>query len=137
MFQRAERSAVAGVAGQFAEERQLAAPRQGSRVPARFLPAEGTVGQAPVLEHPGPVGLHPLPQARPAAQQRLVRDLDRRGVDGQQPLRHEGRERLVHVGRHRALGVGQFRPPDTAAGVGRVPAEMDQTQEEPACGFLP
>src|SRR5262245_53415918 len=86
-----------------------------------------------------PCRVDPTLQARPLAEQRLVRDLDRGGprsrvaIEGEQARATEGVDRL----RHRPLvdlDRAELAPVDAAAGVLCALAERDQSQEElPDC----
>ena len=108
--------------------REPGAAPEVARVAPRLRPRASGVGQLAVQLQPLAVLGDPVLDPGPCGQQRLVADLDRLGVRGQQPGGDEG---LEHVSRGIVVvpGVNQLLPSD-AAPYDEVVLDGDQPQKQ-------
>ncbi len=99
-------------------------------VAAGGRPRVGVVDEPLAYQEPDTVGVDPLPQPWPGAQERLVADLDVLPVGGQQP----GAGELLHH-RGAASVSGQFVAVRAPAGVVGALTDADQAQQHPTGGL--
>ena len=122
---------VRALGAELERRRQPGAPVQIAAVPPACVPLAGGHAQMAVQPPPHAILLEPPPVARPLAQQRLVRELDRPGADGHQPG-------VGQRGQHR-LGVGDAMDLHQrhAAPLGGALTEVGEPQQDlPGHGAL-
>lgn len=110
---------------------QAGSPVEGSVVVAEFVPGAGGIREVAVAAQPFTVLVDPAAQPRPAADQRLVRQVHRRAVEAEQPccgqpFHDRGK---FGVGPLVQLGTGGRAP-----GVRGALTGDDQSQEKPTGG---
>ncbi|MDQ1014141.1 hypothetical protein QFZ43_000690 [Streptomyces afghaniensis] len=109
---------------QFLRPRQPRPPVQRTRVAFQLLPAASRLAEPALCAQAVAALLDPAGQAWPPGDQRLVRQLHRVTVQGDQTGADQA---LQHVPR----AAAEFCPGGRAAGVGRAVARRDQPQQDP------